>query len=87
MRFEDKEELSANTSFLSRARQVTDGDQTTSGDDTKWKQCFQSFSLSMAQMVFRRFLCSTMLKNEWKTYLNHRRFDVLNLLLPYSRTT
>ena len=38
--------------------------------------CFQRFSLSMAQTVFKRFLCPTMLNNDWKTYRNHGRFDV-----------
>ena len=66
----------AQTSFLCRARQETRWDQTTTGKDTKWKQCFQSFSLSMAQTICRRILCPTMLNNDWKTYRNHGRFDV-----------
>ena len=40
------------------------------------KRCLQSLSLSMAQTGFRRFLGLTKLKNDWKTYCNHGKFDV-----------
>ena len=33
----------------------TDGDQTTTGKDTEWKQCFQSLCLSMAQTFSEDF--------------------------------
>jgi len=45
-------------------------------EKTQWYQCFQSISLSMAQTVFRRFLGPTKLKDYYKTYRNHGKFDV-----------
>ena len=62
--------------IMCRAREVTDGDQTTTGKYTKWYQCFQSLSLSMAQTVFRRFLGPTKLKDYCKTYRNQGKLDV-----------
>ena len=67
---------SAHNIFLCRAREVTDGDQTTTGKYTKWYQCFQSLCLPMAQMVFIRFLSLTKLKDYCKIYRNHGKFDV-----------
>ena len=75
MSFGDKAEQGTYI-FLCRVWQVTDGDQTTTGKDTEWYQCFQSLSLSMAQTVFKRFLCPTKLKDYCKTYRTRRKFDV-----------
>ena len=67
----------AHTYCLCRARQVTNGDQTTTWKDTQWYQCLQSLSLSMAQTVFGRFLGPTKLKDYCKTFCNHGKFDII----------
>ena len=55
------------------ARQVTDGDQTTTGKDTDWYQ-----------MIFRRFHGPTKLKDYCKTYRNHGKFDIKCVEFTYS---